>query len=126
MGHSFYCIHSINTIFKNTVMIHNDPNNRSRTNDMENRREDENEPLRTNEANENVSNEVPDLDGDGFIGNTGGFYGGTSYLGSNYSESWGTGRGSAPENEGNFGAAGHKDSRSEDERTEDSTDDRTL
>jgi len=27
-----------------------------------------------------------DLDGDGFIGNTGGFYGGTSYLGSNYDD----------------------------------------
>lgn len=27
-----------------------------------------------------------DLDGDGFIGNTGGFYGGTSYLGANYDD----------------------------------------
>jgi osmotically-inducible protein OsmY len=27
-----------------------------------------------------------DLDGDGFIGNTGGFYGGTSYLGANYND----------------------------------------
>jgi len=27
-----------------------------------------------------------DLDGDGFVGNTGGFYGGTSYLGANYND----------------------------------------
>ncbi len=33
-----------------------------------------------------------DLDGDGFLGNTGGFYGGTSYLGANYDD-WNTNQG---------------------------------
>ncbi len=48
-----------------------------------------------------------DLDGDGMIGNTGGFYGGTSYVGSNYGADWNTEDSSR--HEGNYGAAGQKD-----------------
>jgi hypothetical protein len=48
-----------------------------------------------------------DLDGDGFIGNTGGFYGGTSYLGSNYGEDWNKEGNSR--HEGNYGATGQQD-----------------
>jgi len=61
-----------------------------------------------------------DLDGDGMIGNTGGFYGGTSYVGSNYGADWNTEDNSR--HEGNYGAAGQKDEspgispRREDER----------
>lgn len=51
--------------------------------------------------------QVPDLDGDGMIGNTGGFYGGTSYLGSNFGPEWNSEPG-ADEGEGNYGAAGAK------------------
>lgn len=49
---------------------------------------------------------VPDLDRDGFIGNTGGFYGGTSYLGSNYGPGWNN---NENQTGGNYGAAGHSD-----------------
>lgn len=51
-----------------------------------------------------------DLDGDGMIGNTGGFYGGTSYLGSNYGPDW-TMVGSTEKEgtESNFGAGGMRD-----------------
>lgn len=61
-----------------------------------------------------------DLDGDGMIGNTGGFYGGTSYVGSNYGADWNSENNS--QHEGNYGAAGQKDDspriepRREDER----------
>ena len=61
-----------------------------------------------------------DLDGDGMIGNTGGFYGGTSYVGSNYGADWNSEDNSR--HEGNYGAAGQKDDsprippRQEDER----------
>lgn len=48
-----------------------------------------------------------DLDGDGMIGNTGGFYGGTSYVGSNYGADWNTE--DSNRHEGNYGAAGQKD-----------------
>jgi hypothetical protein len=48
-----------------------------------------------------------DLDGDGMIGNTGGFYGGTSYVGSNYGADWNANDNS--QHEGNYGAAGQKD-----------------
>ena len=48
-----------------------------------------------------------DLDGDGFIGNTGGFYGGTSYVGSNYGADWNADDNS--QHEGNYGAAGQQD-----------------
>ena len=64
-----------------------------------------------------------DLDGDGMIGNTGGFYGGTSYVGSNYGADWNTDDNSR--HEGNYGAAGQKDEspriepRHEDERNPD-------
>jgi hypothetical protein len=64
-------------------------------------------------------NPVPDLDGDGMIGNTGGFYGGTSYVGSNYGEDWNK---PADTGEGNYGAAGYKD-RKEDEDEETNEDD---
>ena len=48
-----------------------------------------------------------DLDGDGMIGNTGGFYGGTSYVGSNYGADWNANN---TQHEGNYGAAGQQDS----------------
>lgn len=48
-----------------------------------------------------------DLDGDGMIGNTGGFYGGTSYVGSNYGADWNADDNS--QHEGNYGAAGQQD-----------------
>lgn len=46
-----------------------------------NRRQDDsyNQPSSSNQG-------YNDLDGDGFVGNTGGFYGGTSYLGANYND----------------------------------------
>ena len=70
------------------------------------------QPLR--ESNEplpdNLENDIPELDGDGLIGNTGGFYGGTSYIGSNYGPDWNEGKNS----EGNFGAAGQKDESEDD------------
>jgi osmotically-inducible protein OsmY len=47
----------------------------------QNRRQDEQYGQQSN-ANQGFM----DLDGDGFIGNTGGFYGGTSYLGANYDD----------------------------------------
>ena len=52
-------------------------------NDTENVR-NENTSGRENAQEREESNEPLDLDHDGMIGNTGGFYGGTSYLGSNY------------------------------------------
>lgn len=90
-------------------MVNNDPDNRNRLND-------EGEKGKPLENEIRAEDTVPDLDGDGFIGNTGGFYGGTSYLGSNYTEGWGTPEGTPREVEGNFGAAGVKDDRTEEER----------
>ena len=95
-------------------MIHNDPDNRNRLND------ENDKPLDDNNRAEDA---VPDLDGDGFIGNTGGFYGGTSYLGSNYTEGWGTPEGTPRETGGNFGAAGQKDDSTEEERRIDNVED---
>jgi hypothetical protein len=61
-----------------------------------------------------------DLDGDGLIGNTGGFYGGTSYLGSNYGEDWNA-EGASSRHEGNYGAAGQQDTSSEPTNTDDNS-----
>lgn len=58
-----------------------------------------------------------DLDGDGFIGNTGGFYGGTSYIGSNYGADWNTEN--SNRHEGNYGAAGQQDDSQRTERLPD-------
>ena len=58
---------------------------------------------------DNIGTGVPDLDGDGLIGNTGGFYGGTSYLGSNYGPDWNSNPNSDNQTHGNFGAAGQSD-----------------
>lgn len=75
----------------------------------------EGQPLRNEEDNSTLNTGhrgdaggVPDLDGDGLIGNTGGFYGGTSYLGSNFGPDW-DGRETGEEAGGNYGAAGAKD-----------------
>ena len=55
-----------------------DPRNSNRDHDNKNRPDD----FRKEDNEQGFS----DLDGDGFIGNTGGFYGGTSYLGANYDD----------------------------------------
>lgn len=83
-----------------------DPNNRNRPGGPdESRMDEQNERLTPAEGND-----LPiDLDGDGFIGNTGSFMGGTSYLGSNYGPGWDTTEQTGAQNEGNFGAAGHRD-----------------
>jgi len=89
-------------------MINNDRNNATSGNPEEHKNpatssaDDLNEPL------QQASDGVPDLDGDGIIGNTGGFYGGTSYVGSNYSTGWNDEQ-NADQNEGNFGASGQRD-----------------
>ena len=93
-------------------------NNRNKENLFEDaddkRNRNENRPAEENEGSTNPDESVPDLDGDGLIGNTGGFYGGTSYIGSNYSEDWNRNE-DVNQNKGNFGAAGHSDP-SDDER----------
>ena len=86
-------------------MIHPDKNESA-----ENENRNENQPLRetNNQLPDNNETDLPDLDGDGMIGNTGGFYGGTSYIGSNYGPDWNAANNNEG-NEGNFGAAGQKD-----------------
>ena len=81
-----------------------------RREDAQNRSAEDSSNRESTDADEGVA----DLDGDGFIGNTGGFYGGTSYLGSNYGEGWNA-EGDKNENEGNFGVAGQNDA-TEDEQ----------
>ena len=89
------------------------PINDSDRDDLFNVPDKNNEPVENTNADdsnllpeENIGEGIPDLDGDGLIGNTGGFYGGTSYLGSNYGPGW-----NSNENQtgGNYGAAGHSD-----------------
>jgi osmotically-inducible protein OsmY len=70
------------TDLKQTTMAENyrnrDPRNSNRNDDHQNRPD--------SHRKEDNDQGFSDLDGDGFIGNTGGFYGGTSYLGANYDD----------------------------------------
>lgn len=65
-------------------------NNRNRNNSRNNEYWDKNQGRYVDDNNyyqQGRSNEgFSDLDRDGFVGNTGGFYGGTSYTGSNYND----------------------------------------
>lgn len=104
-------------------MISNDPNSRNRSNDLENRSEYANSPdMDKDVAPDNIDNGIPDLDGDGFIGNTGGFYGGTSYLGSNYS--WGIESERGEKTEGNYDAAGQNDFRTDEDQMNENSEDK--
>ena len=95
-------------------------NDRNRENASERREDAQNRSAEDRNKRENTDAEegVSDLDGDGFIGNTGGFYGGTSYLGSNYGEGWNA-EGDTNENEGNFGAAGQNDATDDEQEATD-------
>jgi osmotically-inducible protein OsmY len=66
-------------------MADNNHNRKDRYN-QSNRWQDNERNRPDDYKNENNDQGFSDLDGDGFIGNTGGFYGGTSYLGSNYDD----------------------------------------
>ncbi|WP_066407741.1 BON domain-containing protein [Flavisolibacter tropicus] len=71
---------------------HNQSNNPKReNNDKHRQRNQYNQQGNTNQG-------YSDLDGDGFIGHTGGFYGGTSYLGANYDD-WNNNLGPSSSNE---------------------------
>ena len=76
-----------------------------------------------NAATENTATPM-DLDGDGMIGNTGGFYGGTSYVGSNYGADWDTGGNSR--HEGNYGGGGQRDASDVDDTRRHNERDNTL
>ena len=99
----------------------------------DNRREgfDENQSSRRNRMEEEDHNTPPgageeglvDLDRDGMIGHTGGFYGGTSYLGSNYGEDWDADTEGSSHHEGNYGAAGQQDTERENPDLRDSGED---
>ncbi len=96
-------------------MATNDRNKNNDSGSTERRVEEQNLSAENRTDRERTDNDenLLDLDGDGFIGNTGGFYGGTSYLGSNYGEGWNA-ESEQEQNEGNFGAAGQQDTTDDD------------
>jgi hypothetical protein len=78
-----------------------------RNEDMNRQRTENVEKINLDDDSMEGRDQPVDLDGDGMIGNTGGFYGGTSYVGSNYGADWNTENSS--QHEGNYGAAGQQD-----------------
>ncbi len=97
-------------LLKLFTMENNDKNRDNIFNPLDNNKENiENRIEDNNVLPEDNIEGIPDLDGDGFIGNTGGFYWGTSYLGSNYGPDWNSNQNADDQNNGNFGAAGQSD-----------------